>query len=163
MIGIDTRGLEEWEAGQDTVRAGDICQRLPGTISPESSIQDAARQMRALRVGTLLVSDDSGHPRGILTSRDIVRRCVAAGRPARGTRVGDVMSRPALTIDEHASVEDALHTMGEAMVRRLIVVESEGRLTGLLTLDDIVDGVVGALLSTNGGPVSLRRHGHRPA
>jgi len=53
--------------------------------------------------------------------------------------------------------------MGEAMVGRLIVVESEGRLTGLLTLDDIVDGVVGALLSTNGGPVSLRRHGHRPA
>lgn len=146
----------------DTARSGDICEHLPGTISAEDSILDAARRMRGLRVGTLLVSDDSGHPLGLITSRDIVMRCVAAGRPVWATRVEDVMSRPALTIDEHAPVEDALRMMGEAMVRRLVVVEAQGRVTGLLTLDDIVDGVVGALLSAQAGPVPPRGRVHRP-
>lgn len=122
----------------------DVCSPLPETIARIDSVEDAARRMLAHGVGTLVVTDDRGHPEGILTDRDIVTRCVATSTPVDSTLVGDVMSTEVVTVAEDATIEDALQMMADEVVRRLVVVADEDHVVGVLALDDVIDGILAA-------------------
>lgn len=121
-----------------------ICTRLPETMSPDDTVLSAAERMLSQDVGTLVVTDSDGQPEGIVTDRDIVIRCVAEELAPAKTRVKDVMSRDVLTVHEDAAVEAALEMMADREVRRLVVVNSAGRVVGIVSLDDFLEGVVAA-------------------
>lgn len=121
-----------------------ICTRLPETTSAEDTVLSAAQRMLSQDVGTLVVTDADGQPDGIVTDRDIVVRCVAEDlRPAR-TKVKEVMSRDVQSVHEDTAVEVALEMMADREVRRLVVVNSAGRVSGIVALDDFLEGVVAA-------------------
>lgn len=122
----------------------DVCSRMPETISRIDSVEDAARRMRAHGVGTMVVTDESMHAEGIVTDRDIVTRCVADGLSAESTTVADVMSTEIVTVQDETSIEEALQRMADDVVRRLVVVDSDDRVIGVLALDDILDGILSA-------------------
>lgn len=121
-----------------------ICTRLPETTSPDDSVLDAASQMRKHEVGSLVVTDDDGQPVGILTDRDIVLRCVAEGLQADRAKISDIMTRGVHSVYEDLSVEKALSEMADREVRRLVVINDAGRVSGIVSLDDFVDGIVDA-------------------
>jgi CBS domain-containing protein len=118
--------------------AGRICTRVVATASAEETIETAARRMAEHNVGTLVVVDERRKPQGILTDRDIVMRCTAAGLSPSGTDVGRIMTSPVRTVDESTPIEQALMTMEGAGARRVVVTGSEGRLVGLLSVDDMI-------------------------
>lgn len=119
-----------------------ICTRLPETISREDTILTAARQMQDHEVGTLVVTDEDGMPEGIVTDRDVVLRCVAEELRPEKTRVGRVMTPEVHTVHEEISVEIALEEMADKEVRRLVVVNDAGRVVGIVSLDDFLEGIV---------------------
>jgi CBS domain-containing protein len=116
-----------------------ICIHEVDLARPTETVQVAAHRMHDRKVGTLVVLDDDRKPIGILTDRDIAIRVVAFARHPSTTTVFDVMTTRLFTVDEGAAIEKALSLMRTHQVRRLLVVDLEGRLSGLLTLDDILE------------------------
>jgi CBS domain-containing protein len=82
--------------------------------------------------------EDGGKPVGFMTDRDVMTRCVAAGVDPDAGLVLSVMSQPVHCITEHAPLEEALARMEKLGTRRLVVTNDEGRMLGLLSLDDVL-------------------------
>jgi len=118
---------------------GKLCTRTVWIADPGESVAAAARRMAEQQVGTLVVLDAERRPIGMLTDRDVVLRVVATGRDPESTPVGDVMSRPIVRADEDTPIEDGIARMASAATRRLVVTGGDGRLVGLLALDDVLD------------------------
>jgi len=121
---------------------GEICNRDVVVAPKTQGIVDAAKRMRASHVGDLVVVENRGNghvPIGIVTDRDIVIS-VVAGDPdhINYLLVSDVMSDDLVTAREPESVEAALRKMEEHGVRRLPIVDGDGVLVGILTLDDVL-------------------------
>jgi CBS domain-containing protein len=94
--------------------------------------------MHSRNVGTLVVCDRERHPVGMLTDRDLALRVVAEGRDAGTTAVGEIMTKNPLCVREDAPIEMALKSMRAGPCRRVPVVDSDRRLVGLVSLDDIL-------------------------
>ena len=122
-----------------------ICTRLPETISANDTVLVAAQQMLEHDVGTVVVTGSEGQPEGIVTDRDIVTRCIAEEMAPGKTKVRDVMTQDVQTVHEDESVEGALEMMADKEVRRLVVVNDAGRVSGIVALDDFLEGIVGSV------------------
>lgn len=118
---------------------GAICVRTVHVVRPEESVLDASRLMRDHAVGTVVAVGASGRPLGILTDRDVAVRCTAEARDPEKTEVRDVMSGPVSGVPEATPIEDALQRMADLGTRRLLVVDREGMLVGILALDDVLE------------------------
>lgn len=106
------------------------------SISPQATLKEAAERMRDLDVGPLPVVNNE-QLIGMLTDRDIVVRCVAVGDDPRTAIVKDAMSPDAITCFEDDTVENAAELMRLHLIRRLIVVDREGQLAGIVSLADL--------------------------
>ena len=105
-------------------------------IDPGESVEVAARTLTQYNIGALPVCSGDGQLRGLVTDRDLVTRCVAAQKPAKTTRVRDVMTDGVTCVTADMDVSLAAHLMGRQQIRRLPVVE-DGKLQGMLTLADL--------------------------
>lgn len=106
------------------------------SVRQDEPVSAAARLLKQHNVGVLPVCDDQERLRGILTDRDIVTRCVAAGGDPTTLRVSEIMSRGIVTTGPFDQVEHAAKLMQGDQVRRLPVL-SEGKLVGMLSLCDM--------------------------
>ena len=121
---------------------GRICTRTTHLADPHETVRTAARRMEDVNVGTLVVLDVNRRPIGIVTDRDLVLRCVARGLDPDETTVSQVMSAPPRCVVETAPIEDAMAILRRASVRRLPVVDDDGRLEGIVSVDDVVELLV---------------------
>ncbi len=118
----------------------DLMTRGPRTIDTAGSAVDAARMMRDEDVGLIPIVE-SDHLVGTVTDRDIAVRLVAEGKSPEKTRVADIASRELVTIDPDQDVDEALRLMAKHQVRRLPVVEEDGKLVGIVAQADIAKHV----------------------
>lgn len=118
------------------MKVSDIMSGRVVSIGQKEPVIAAARLLKRMNLGALPVTDDSGKLRGIITDRDIVLRCVAAGADPRTLEIREIMSRGVVTASPDARVDDAARRMGRGQVRRLPVVE-DGKLVGMLSLADM--------------------------
>jgi len=114
----------------------DLMTSNPRTIGSESSVVEAAKIMRDEDVGIVPIVDGDRLV-GTITDRDIAIKVVAEGKDARSTTVGQVASRDLVTVDPQQDLDEALRLMAEHQVRRLPVVEEDGRLVGILAQADV--------------------------
>jgi predicted transcriptional regulator len=139
---------------------GKICARNVISIDRNVDVANAARVMRSKRVGYLVVTDVAGHgqePVGVITDRDIVIKVTAIDVDPRMVKVGDVMTSAPLLARDADEIDGTLHQMRALEVRRVPVVDAQGQLIGVLSLDDVVDHLVCQLADVAG---SIR--GQRP-
>lgn len=114
----------------------DLMTDNPRTIDAEKPVAYAAKMMRDEDVGLApIVQGD--RLVGTLTDRDIAIRVVAEGRDPESTTVREVASTDLVTIDPERSLDEALRLMAQHQVRRLPVVEEDGRLVGVLAQADV--------------------------
>ena len=118
---------------------GRFCVREVDLADPDESVQVAANRMHSRVVGTLVVLDENKHPIGIITDRDLAIKVVGGGKDPFTTRVREVMTTRLRTVREETPLEEALGIMRAGPFRRLPVVDAQGKLVGLLTLDDVID------------------------
>ena len=105
-------------------------------IRPEEPVAVAARNLTHYNIGMLPVCGSDGKLRGVITDRDIVTRCLAAGRSPEETTVGQIMTAQVHSVEPTADASLAAAMMGKRQIRRLPVVEA-GRLCGMLSLGDL--------------------------
>ena len=120
------------------MKVREVMAKNPGFCGPETTLEQAIFLMRRNNCGFLPVVGDGGNVIGVITDRDI---CIALGtrnRTPADLRVWDVMPRKLFTCMEGDDVHCALKTLRSGRIRRLPVVDSDGALVGVLTIDDIV-------------------------
>jgi len=127
---------------------GEICNREVVTIEKGATVAKAARLMRQFHVGSVVVvadGEDSRRPVGIITDRDLAIEILAQEVPVETVTVGDVMGPELLTAREEDGVWETIMRMRAMGVRRLPVINRHGALTGILTMDDLLQFIVGEL------------------
>ena len=106
-------------------------------IAGHQSVQEAAEAMDRMCIGAVPVFRD-GQPVGIVTDRDIAVRAVAAGRDCSQTPISEIMSGELCALPETTSIEDAVHTMEERQIRRVLVTGADNNeIVGIVSVGDI--------------------------
>ena len=118
------------------VKVMDIMNREVRSIAPTSSIFEAAKKLKAENIGSLPVALDS-RLIGTITDRDITIRVTAEGRDPHETLVRDAMSSDMVVVRPQQELAEAERLMHDYQLRRLPVVELDGRLVGYLTMATI--------------------------
>jgi CBS domain-containing protein len=108
----------------------------PCTIDADKPVSYAAKMMRDEDVGLAPIVEGDRLV-GTLTDRDIAVRVVAEGRDPDSTTVRDVASTDIVTVDPEQDLDEALRLMAEHQVRRLPVVEEDGRVVGVVAQADV--------------------------
>lgn len=120
----------------------EICNREVVITYKDSSIVEVAKLMRHHHVGDVVVVDSVGDqsvPVGIITDRDIVVEIIAGDVPLGSVTASDVMSYDLITAREQDGIWDTLQRMRSHGIRRMPVVNEEGGLEGILTVDDLLE------------------------
>lgn len=128
--------------------AGEYCNREVIITGPDTSVTEAAILMRQHHVGDLVVvekQDDKTLPIGIITDRDLVIEVIAQKVDAQALSVKDIMSAAPVTVNEDELLLNVLELMGKKSVRRILVVDDEGILQGLLSADDAIELIAEAM------------------
>ena len=107
-------------------------------IHPEESVTVAARTLTHYNIGVLPVCGYDGNLCGLVTDRDLVTRCLAAGRSPEATSVKEVMTGGVIAAQPDMDTGAAANLMGQKQIRRLPVVEN-GRLCGMVSLGDLAN------------------------
>jgi CBS domain-containing protein len=119
------------------MQVNEVMTRGVECVRPDDSLQHAARKMRDLDVGPLPVCGDNDRLVGMITDRDIVIRAVAEGWDARSKKVSDVMTPDVVYIFEDQDVDEAARMMRERQIRRLVALNRDKRLVGIVSLGDL--------------------------
>ncbi len=114
----------------------DIMSRTVIRIHPQEPVAVAARTLAHYNIGALPVCGADGRLCGIVTDRDIVTRCIAAGRDPSRTLVGEVMTAGTVSAGSDMDASAAARIMGKRQIRRLPVVDN-GKLCGMVSLADL--------------------------
>jgi len=115
---------------------GDYMSSPVKSIDSELTVQEAAQQMHAKNVGSVLVRVYDKYV-GILTETDLSQKIVANGLNPETTMVSSVMTKPILTMDRYMPIKEAEEFMKEKNIRHLAVTE-EDKIVGILSVKDLV-------------------------
>jgi CBS domain-containing protein len=118
------------------MNVSDCMTRDVAVVSPNDTIQQAAKIMSQIDAGILPVAENDRLV-GMVTDRDITVRAVGEGKDPVQCRVRDVMTSEVRYVYEDDALEDAADNMAELQVRRLPVISREKRLVGIISLADI--------------------------
>ena len=115
----------------------EILNRNVITIGPTAPVSEAAYLMMSEDIGAVIVVDEGMSPIGMLTDRDLVISVIAEGRIPEEVIVEEVMSKDLVYVDEDTNILDILSTLSEYSIRRMPVTK-DGRLTGIVSVDDLI-------------------------
>jgi diguanylate cyclase (GGDEF)-like protein/PAS domain S-box-containing protein len=116
------------------------------TVTRDIPLSETLARMAGSGISCVVVADN-GFPVGILTERDAVR-LVSDGVDLDNVTVGSVMSSPVLTVPAGSTVHNAALVMKEERIRRVVVVDAEGRIEGIITQSDIIKGLEGKYIES---------------
>lgn len=111
----------------------------PAVCTPDTPIREVAQMMSRNDCGEIPVveSERDATPVGVVTDRDITMRIVAEGRDITSARASDAMTSPVTTVREDASIDDVCSLMEREQIRRVVVVDGSGKVSGIVAQADI--------------------------
>lgn len=113
----------------------------PTCCTPETSLQDVAKMMIEASCGEIPVVDSMEHLHliGVITDRDICCRTLGVGLNPMEMKAEDVMTFPAVSVTQSATLEQCQDLMEEKQIRRVPVTDEDQCLMGIISLADIVE------------------------
>lgn len=128
------------------------------TITADSgkTAYDVAELMKRNGVGSIIVIDKKRQPMGMITERDMVKRVCLKSVASSRIKVEEIMSSPLITIMSYDLIDTASRVMTKNKIKRLIVLEPDNRITGLLSVFDITKHLAKILLDDYNRYRSLR-------
>jgi CBS domain-containing protein len=117
-----------------------LCRREIVCVDVNTTVLQATEMMEDMNVGCVIVIQND-RPVGIVTDRDVVLRVVNKKLDAAKCVVGDIMSLEVVTLKQNTGLYDALEQIKESgsRVRRFPIVDENGAIKGIITLDDVID------------------------
>jgi CBS domain-containing protein len=109
----------------------------PACCTAQTPLRDVARLMVDNDCGQIPVVDDARRPIGVITDRDIAVRIVAQGGDTNTACAGDAMSSPVRTVGAETPIKDVVCAMEADQIRRVPVVDADGKLTGIVSIADL--------------------------
>jgi CBS domain-containing protein len=106
-------------------------------LSPRASVLDASHEMKEKGVGTIVVISDDYKPIGLLTDRDITTRIVAERRSPE-TTLEEAMTTNLVSLFQDTSIQKATELMRDRGVRRIPILDENGRVSGIVSMDDLL-------------------------
>jgi CBS domain-containing protein len=130
-------------------------------INDNSSALDVAKLMEKYTIGSVVVvegnnNNNNNKPVGIITERDILKKVSAENKIADQIAAGDIMSSPLVMIKSIDSIDTAAEAMAKNNVKRLVVVEQDGSMIGILSVSDIAKKLAKIVTDDYGRYRSLR-------
>jgi signal-transduction protein with cAMP-binding, CBS, and nucleotidyltransferase domain len=126
------------------------------TAGAGKTAYDVADLMKINGVGSIIVIDKKKQPIGMITERDMVKRVCLKNIASSRIKVEEIMSSPLITIMSYDSIDTASRVMTKNSIKRLIVLEPDNRITGLLSVFDITKHMAKILLDDYNRYRSLR-------
>lgn len=114
----------------------DVMTSNPASCKRDTPLRQVAQMMIDNDCGLIPVVDEDGKPLGVVTDRDIAIRAVAGGKGPECC-AGDCMSAPVTTVSSDSSLADCCAAMESGQVRRVPVVDADGRLCGIVSQADV--------------------------
>ena len=108
------------------------------SLSAQNTAYEAARMMADSQISAIVITDDNGDLKGIVTERDMVHRVLVTNTKAADLRLEDIMTKDPLTVSPNDSAMDALELMRERKFRHLPVTEN-GKVVGMISIRDLYD------------------------
>lgn len=121
------------------MRCGEIMSKNLEWLTEQDSIVKAATVMADAGIGFLPICDAAKRVVGVVTDRDLTTRALAKKVPSESTSVELVMTSPAITCLETADVRAAEELMASERKARLVITDIDGKLTGVLSLADLIE------------------------
>jgi CBS domain-containing protein len=107
-------------------------------INDNPSVLDVAKMMANHRIGSIVVIEgDNKRPVGMVTERDIIKKVTAQNKSADQVSVRHIMSSPLVTVKSIDSIDTAAEIIAENKIKRLVVLEQDGSMVGILSVSDI--------------------------
>ena len=121
------------------MKVTEVMTKGPACCTPDSPLEVVAKMMKEHDCGAIPIVGDLSTklPIGVITDRDIVMRALADGVNPLGLTARDCMTAPAETITEDADVEDCIELLEQRQIRRVLVVDRQGRCSGIVAQADI--------------------------
>ena len=118
------------------MKVGEIMTKGAISIDADETVEVAARTLLQYNIGALQVCGAAEKICGMVTDRDLVIRCMAAGKSPSKTKVREIMTGQVISVRPDMETGVAAHLMGRQQIRRLPVTEN-GRLCGMVSLGDL--------------------------
>jgi len=128
-----------------TIRVKDVMDENVFTVEADEPVRRALETMLDKGVWSVIVSD-KGLPVGVITERDVIRRCIMKGKDIDKTKCRDIMSSPLITIEPDKPLSHVWTLMTEAGVRRIYVVQ-EGKIIGRVTQTELFNKLLELVLA----------------
>lgn len=121
------------------MKVSEIMTRNPVCCTPDTPLQDVASTMCDRNIGELPVVDSEAglKPIGVITDRDIVCRSLAKGLNPLEQTARECMTRTVVSVTPHTDLEDCCRVLEDRLIRRVVVVDDNGRCCGIVSLADI--------------------------
>ena len=120
------------------MKVANIMTPSPATCHRNTKLQEAARLMKQCDCGAIpVVEEGTNHPIGVITDRDITVRAIGEGRNPLEMTVADCMTSPVESISSEASLAECLDKMEASQIRRIIVVDADGKIAGIVAQADV--------------------------
>lgn len=111
---------------------------LPLTMSPDSSVYEAAQQMAAKNYGAVVVTNPDGTPAGMVTERDMLNKLLAENKDPSKTKLSEIMTKDLYVANEDDNLIQWLRVMSNERFRHLPVVDKEGKVMCMMSQGDFV-------------------------
>ena len=133
-----SNGAQAEEPDEAPLKCEDIMKRDAEGITPFDTLESAAIRMRDENIGFMPVCDDSTKVIGTLTDRDLTIRAIAEGKQP-SAQIDEIYTRQLISCSPQDDVSKAQELMAQNHVSRIVCVDGEGKLAGVISLSDIVE------------------------
>ncbi|MEK0328366.1 MAG: CBS domain-containing protein [Nitrosopumilus sp.] len=116
-------------------------------LSPSTQTRDAARMLRRYETDDIIITDKDNIPIGIVTDQDILSKVIDVTVYAEATTLKEVMTTPLITINEKATLQDALRKMRDNDIRKLPVISKKNKVIGIIYQTTIADVIRNATVT----------------
>ena len=120
----------------DMVLVRDVMTKEPRVVRRDTNVQEVVATMNKFDISSVIVVEEK-RPVGMVTHKDIISKIVQPRIPPDAVTALEIMSRPIITIDENASVDEAARLMAKKHIKKLAVTR-DNQLAGIITSSDLV-------------------------
>ena len=132
-----------------------IMSRNVYVVPKTESIANVAKSMSKRQISCAVVVE-KGKPIGIMTERDMIKRIIVGGKDPKKTKIGDVMTSPVLCLPPEAEFVPTAELMKQKKCRRFPITDYKGKLVGLVTQTDILEGIISLIKHLDWKLISMK-------